>query len=380
MSEWLRHERVKLYGRLLARVALFGLGLWLIIRLAPVFLSYFLPFILAFLMASVIYPLVNLLHKKVNIPRRTLSLLLVVLVFFSVGTLIGSFIYSLVRQTVSLARNIEDYLDYVNMSFDILSANLKWLLDFIPGDTEVIVTDLIDAFLMWLRDISKSIADYAIANTVPITTSLGSGVVAVVIFIMAAYFITADYSRLSAQFRKIIGSRVYGGYDMVRSATVFALGRYIRAQLLLALIAFCYMLAGLLILRQDYALVIALILAIIDFLPFLGTAVILVPWGIICIVGNFTYKGFFLLALSASFFIVRRLLEPKIVSQQTGLSPLATLFSIYAGMKLGGVWGMIGGPIIAMVAVNVYKAGIFDGITKDAKDVAADIMQLLARI
>jgi len=367
MRDWLQHERVKLYGRLLARVLLFVLCLWLIIRLAPVFLSLFLPFILAFVMASLIYPLVNLLHKKIGMPRRTLSFLLVVLMFISVGTLIGWFVYSLVRETISLARNIEAYMDYLTMSFEILTNNIKWLLDFVPGDTEVIITEIINSFLLWLQDVSKSMADYAISNTVPLTTSLGSGVVATIIFIMAAYFITADYFNLSSRLRALLGSRVYGGYDIVRNAAVSALGRYIRAQLLLALIAFFYMLTGLLLMRQDYALLLALILAVVDFLPFIGTAVILVPWAIICIVTNSIYKGVFLLALSATFFIVRRLLEPKIVSQQTGLSPLATLFSIYAGMKIAGVWGMIGGPIIAMIIISVYKTGIFNGFIKDAE-------------
>jgi len=378
MRDWLRHERVRLYIKLLARLILFGLALWFVIYMGPVVLSYFLPFILAFCMAAAINPLVNLLHRKIRIPHRILSFLLVLLVFFSVGTLIVWFVYTLVRETVSLAKNVETYLEYVNRSLEIVTDNIRWLLDFIPGDTEVVLTEFFDAFIPWLQDNGRAMADYAVANTVPLTTKVGSGVIATIVFIMAAYFITADYSRLAARMRSLLGTRVYSGYDMVKSAALSALGRYLRAQLFLALIAFIFMLAGLLILGQDYALLLALILAILDFLPFIGTGIMLAPWGIICILGNDIGKGVFLLALSFAFFLIRRFVEPKIVSQQSGLSPLSALICIYLGMRIAGVWGMIGGPILAMIVISVYKAGFFNGFIKDVNTVVRDILQLIS--
>ena len=137
------------------------------------------------------------------------------MVFISMGALLGWFVYTLARETISLASNIEEFLDYFDRSIVLMLNSLTWLLNFLPGDTESVVTEIINAFLQWIQDSSLAIADYAIANTVPLTTRLGSGIISIVVFIMAAYFITADYAHLAARLRSLIGARVYGGYNAV---------------------------------------------------------------------------------------------------------------------------------------------------------------------
>jgi predicted PurR-regulated permease PerM len=66
-------------------------------------------------------------------------------------------------------------------------------------------------------------------------------------------------------------------------------------------------------------------------------------------------------------FLFRKLAEPKVVGNQTGLSPLASLISIYVGMKLGGVLGMILCPILCMIFVGLYGMGFFDPTISDFK-------------
>ena len=94
-------------------------------------------------------------------------------------------------------------------------------------------------------------------------------------------------------------------------------------------------------------------------MPFFGSGAVLVPWGVIMLLlGNFQ-KGLFLLALALALFIFRKLAEPKVVGNQTGLSPLLSLISIYVGMKLGGVIGMILCPILCMVVIGLYGMDFF---------------------
>ena len=73
----------------------------------------------------------------------------------------------------------------------------------------------------------------------------------------------------------------------------------------------------------------------------------------------------------------RRVMEPKFVGDQTGLSPVLSLVSIYVGMRLGGVGGMILAPIAVLVFLNLAQAGLFSGIHRDlsiAMDVIAAIL------
>ena len=145
----------------------------------------------------------------------------------------------------------------------------------------------------------------------------------------------------------------------VKEATGSAMFGYLRAQLILSGVVTLIIFIALLIYGQSYSLLIAIACGIIDVMPFFGSGAVLVPWGVIMLLlGNFQ-KGLFLLALALALFIFRKLAEPKVVGNQTGLSPLLSLISIYVGMKLGGVIGMILCPILCMVVIGLYGMDFF---------------------
>ena len=74
----------------------------------------------------------------------------------------------------------------------------------------------------------------------------------------------------------------------------------------------------------------------------------------------------------------RRVMEPKFVGDQTGLSPILSLVSIYVGMRLAGVWGMILAPILVLVCQNLAQIGLFSGVHRDLNAAADDIAAILS--
>lgn len=84
----------------------------------------------------------------------------------------------------------------------------------------------------------------------------------------------------------------------------------------------------------------------------------MVIWGIICL---FLPAG-----------------RAQILGDQTGLSPILSLVGIYVGMRLGGVLGMIVGPLLLLVVINLWKLGTFDPVVCDLKLAIGDISALLA--
>ena len=115
---------------------------------------------------------------------------------------------------------------------------------------------------------------------------------------------------------------------------------------------------ALLIAGQEYAFLLALLVAFLDFIPLLGASTLFIPWGILEMLGGNLFYGMFLIALSWSFFFIRRILEPKVMGTQTGLHPLVALMSIYAGWRMFGVLGAIVGPIGVMVILNLIAANL----------------------
>ena len=133
------------------------------------------------------------------------------------------------------------------------------------------------------------------------------------------------------------------------------------------------------IIGVPYPLPIALLLCFLDFIPFFGAGTVLVPWGIICLVLGFTSMGAQLMLLYAILYILRRIFEPRVLGGATGFSSLQMLFSMYAGMKLYGVTGLVIAPIIWIAAVNFLRTGIFSGVLSDLRFVVSDVRAYIAR-
>ena len=145
------------------------------------------------------------------------------------------------------------------------------------------------------------------------------------------------------------------------------LGGYFKAQVILMGIVFVILLLELSVLRVSYALLIALGVAILDALPFFGSGLVLWPWAIISFATGDIKRGIGLVIVYVSIALVRRLAEPKLLSSRMGMNSILTLMSMYIGYRLLSIGGLILGPIIMMLGVSFYKAGVFDGIISFVK-------------
>lgn len=114
---------------------------------------------------------------------------------------------------------------------------------------------------------------------------------------------------------------------------------------------------GLLVLRVDYAFVLALLIAFADLLPILGTSSVLVPWAIFELLAGKFALGIGLLILTVILWILRNFTEPKIVGKQLGIHPVISLISMFAGVKLLGFTGLFIGPLIAILVVTLNQSG-----------------------
>lgn len=74
--------------------------------------------------------------------------------------------------------------------------------------------------------------------------------------------------------------------------------------------------------------------------------------------------------------LVRQLIQPKLVGDSMGIKPLLTLVLLYAGYRVGGVFGMIFAVPAGLIAINLYKAGAFDYILDDVRILGEGILKL----
>ena len=363
-------DRKRLHARMLARAVMLAVTAFFVVYVIPPLYDLIQPFFIAFIIVLLLTPLIDFIHKKVRIKRRFLSLFVVALVFLLVSSLCVWIVYMVVSEAVSLAMNYQQILDAVAAELNRISQKFAGLPDFLPGSMEA----LTDMIISWLQEAGKWLANYILTHSKTITTQFSGGVISVIMAVLSVYFFAADFPRYKAVMVRFSQGPLYGRVRPVAHAAKFALMGYFRAQLLLASFAFIVMFVALAAYGQPYSLLIALLLGFIDFLPILGTSVLLAPWGIILLIGGDVQKGLFLLGLAGTFFLVRKAVEPRVVGSQTGLSPILALFSMYVGMKLGGVWGMIFGPILALMLISIYKSGVMDKAFRDLKLFCGEVM------
>lgn len=372
-GELSRRERGRLWLRLGVRLALAALAVGVLALAGPPLLSLFMPFVLAFLLAWMLNPLIKWIQRHVGISRKILSFLLVLVIFAGVGGLLAAFVYNIVAEIISLANNWQGILASAKAAMDAMGAFFSDFLKLLPPEVGAWVGSLSARFLEWLQAALPAMLSAAAGGATNVAMGVPSFAVALVVFIMGSYFISADYPRLRFMAAGRLSDSLRGFLARVKEAAVAAFGGYVKAQLILAVGVFFILLVGFAIIGQPYGLLLAFLLAVLDFIPIVGAGTAMVPWAVVDLFTGNLRHAVELMVIWGVIALFRRVGEPKVVGDQTGLSPILSLVSIYVGMRLGGVWGMILGPVICMVAFNICGSGVLDNTADDLRLAAGDI-------
>lgn len=370
-------ERGKLWARLGIRLALLVLAVWLIQAVGLPLLALFAPFVAALITAAILHPLIRWLQRRLGIPRKLSTLLILLLLFGLLGAGIGYLGYAGGLELVALMQDWNGLLNNLQGTLDQIEAIFAQLWTMIPPQLTASVESVTQGLLNWLNESVPNLLNVAVEYTSEKARGVPNVVVALIIYIMACYMLTVDYPYLRSQAAQHTHQRLLHFLKQVRDTAVAAFGGYLRAEFLLSVVVFFILLAGFFLIGQSYGLLLALGLAVMDFIPIIGAGTVMVPWAVIDLfMGNY-FHAIQLMLIWGVIALFRRVGEPKFVGDQTGLSPILSLISIYIGWRVAGVLGMIFGPTIALIALNLIKLGIFEGVRLDLAAAVEDIMAIL---
>ncbi len=300
-----------------------------------------LPFLIALVLARLLYPLALFFEKKTGC-NKSVSRLAAYGVFLAcVGMVVAGILYL----GYCMGSGFMERLDGLIESGDELLGRCCEGLEGMTGiSTEEIkrtvgkeATGLTDGAVQY----SKEAGWYLVGL-------LAKTFVAFV----AAFLVLNDYESIRDGFAKTQAGRytirMFGELKT-------ALGAYLRAQFCIMGIITAVCIAGLFILRIRYAFWVGIFVGIFDALPFFGTGTIFVPWALIKVLtGEYLYAaGFVGIYFVCS--LIRQLLEPKMVGHQLGVPPLAVLMSLYIGVQVYGGSGVLLGPLSVLIIYKVYK-------------------------
>ena len=136
------------------------------------------------------------------------------------------------------------------------------------------------------------------------------------------------------------------------------------------------LIVGFLILGIKYTFLLGVLVAVLDFLPLFGTGTVLIPWALFKLLSADYALAAGLALLYVLTQVIRQVIQPKIVGDSMGLSPLWTLVFLYLGFKLHGISGMIIAVPVGIFLMNLYEYGAFDRMIESAKELAEEVRKV----
>ena len=359
---------VSLIFSLLATAFVVGAGVALI--------RFLMPFVIGWIISCIANPVVCWLDKKLKIQKKFGSAIMIVAVIVAVVGVLYLFGSMIVKELGGLIANLPEIYEEIELQLKEIASNLAGFYEKLPEGMQngwsTLASDVGNAAGGWIERISNP----TVSLVGDIAKSIPSIIIGTFVTVLSAYFFVADRETVVVWFKKVIPQSVYQRLTMVVTNFKFSVGGYFKAQFKIMGVVGAILLVGLSILRIKYVIVLSIIIAFLDFLPFLGTGTAFVPWCVYTfLVGDYK-RLIFLVVLYATTQIVRQLIQPKLVGDEVGLNPLPTLVFIYIGYRLGGVLWMILAVPIGMIVINMVKAGAFDYIINDVKILAKGIKGL----
>ncbi|NLB44142.1 MAG: AI-2E family transporter [Clostridiaceae bacterium] len=288
--------------------------------------------------------------------KRLIIFVYILLIILIIGLFVG-----IILAVISQLRSLAAYLPVIFNDMDIfrrvidylesLSEKLGGLIQ--PQQLEMLENELVRLQQNLLQKVPEIVA--AILNGIAgFAANLPLILFAVVVAIMSGYYFIADSRSMYVFLRRNVISKQFRETTVRLINTLFStLFRVIGGYLLLLIVTFIMALVGLLIIQMPYAVIIALVASIVDFLPVLGLGATLVPVALYLFLQGQLLSGLGALILLGVMTLVRRVIEPPILGNAMRLHPMATLASMIIGIAVYGVAGILFGPIIMVIGKEV---------------------------
>ncbi|MBY0099025.1 sporulation integral membrane protein YtvI [Mesobacillus maritimus] len=325
------------------------------------------PFIIGLLIAFFLNPIVNFFEKKARLPRGFAVLLSLLLIFSVFAGLITLLVVEIVAGAEYLSKvvpnHVQTLITYIEIFF---AAQVIPLYNQLSGLFMNLETGQQDTILENIQNVGTQVGTtlgnfiQGFFENIPAIIGWFPSAATVIIFsLLGTFFISKDWYRLSTMGNRFLPKKAKASGKTVFADLKRALFGFVTAQVTLISITAITILIGLLILKVDYAITIALVTGLVDIVPYLGTGAIFVPWIIFEAVAGEMHLAIGLGILYLVVLVQRQLMEPKVLSSNIGIDPLATLIALFVGYKLMGFVGLIVGPVVLVIINTLHRANVF---------------------
>src|SRR5699024_6287200 len=315
-----------------------------------------IPLIVAFVSALILNPAVRMLQRRMRVKRKT-AVMTVFFLFLIAVVVLGTFVVTkAVAQVVHFVENVPIYFNELNEGYRKWEARFENYAQHLPSEFVEQVTGSIKENITALSQTAKE--KITLNNIAQNFTKVPQYLISFLDYLLALFLCMLELPVLKTKAYHMLTEETARKVSFMNERLSDVILGFLKAQFLVSIIIFLVSLAGLLLITPQVALIMSLIIWIIDLIPIVGSIIILGPWALFMFLSGDIEMGVKLTVLAGILLIIRRTIEPKLMGQHIGLSPLATLIAMFLGLKLLGVLGFILGPLVVIVFTSAKEAGI----------------------
>lgn len=287
---------------------------------------YFEPFLSIIIMFIICTPIYKIMLKA-KIPNKisgALSIILVNVIIILIGIYLGSEIIDIFKKIY--LRNLEVINKFIQDISSVINVDFK---DFKIGKSVVsIIND---------QNIRRG------------AVSTGESILAYFIGNICTFFVLVDKDKILDLISMLFPNEIM--LKMGKQKQNFI--QMIVIEGILILISTLEIIIGFVILKIPNSFTLGAICGILDILPYVGTIIVFIPIIIYNIVMKNFLCSFGLICLYILVQVVREILEAKFLGDKLNIHPLVILLSIYIGVKVFGILGILVGPMYSIVAKEI---------------------------
>lgn len=342
-----------------------------------------MPFFIALILAAVARPLSRLLsartrrvrqkdgtfrevERKLRLSRSVAAVVSVAILFivlagllFLVGLLCFNKVLDLVEQAPLFFRqSLRPALESIGRRTEAFLTGLND--NGIPVLDDSALVAVRSAFSGIISSLGTKITEFSgtvLVKVSSIATKIPSLLLSVIITVIATVFLSIDFDSIRLFLSRNLPSRALNVAREFKKTLVDIIWQFIKSYSLIFLITATEICIGFLLVGQKHAILLAMLIALFDAFPIVGSGMILMPFSVITLITGNIPKGVGLLAVWIVVVVARQIIEPRIVGHRVGLRPIVTLLCMYVGTKLFGGIGLFAVPILTAITVDLNRTG-----------------------
>lgn len=307
------------------------------------------PFIIGGILTNILYNPTCKVQRKTKLPMGVVSFIMVMLTMIGLGIVVwvvGNQIFYRMKNIIAYVHHMEEEIQsFINTCY--WQIEQTWGLE--KGQVEI-----------FLMDHASIAIDNMQVNFLPRVMVESYGYVKWIVATIATIIVTVIATLLIAKDYEIMKSYIYCHEELRKLCGVFVkvgemLRIFLKSQVIIMSIVTIICMVGFLMVEPESAIYLGIVTGLLDAIPFIGTGIILIPLSFIYLIQDQVRKAILAIVIWLLSSLVRDYLEPKFIGDKLGYLPIIILITIYLGIQIYGITGILLGPISFML-VNEWNA------------------------